>query len=85
MLQKLSQISSIICLLALIVLVISCAGGPLITVCISDPAKGGFDCYDEQTKINSFLAYADSDKFVAMSPTDAQTLANYCSQAPKVK
>lgn len=61
----------------------SCGHGPKVTVCVSDPAVGGFDCYNENTGKSSFLAYAGSDKYVAFSPTDAQTLLNFCSQQPK--
>lgn len=77
MLLKLSLI------LSLVVLLSSCGHGPKVTVCVSDPAAGGFDCYNENTQQSSFMAYAASDKFVAFSPTDAQTLLNFCNQPNK--
>lgn len=49
-------------------------------VCVSDPAAGGFDCFDENTQKQSFLKYSDSDKYIALPPDDAQTLLTYCSQ-----
>ena len=59
----------------------SCAGGPQVKVCISDPPSGGFDCYDERTHVTSFLPYVDSDKYVAFDPSDAQTVLTYCENA----
>jgi hypothetical protein len=41
---------------------------------------GGFQCFDERTQKRSFLAYADSEKYIALSPVDAETLINYCAQ-----
>ncbi len=61
----------------------ACGTAPKVQVCISDPATGGFDCFDEATQKSSFIAYADSDKFVAFNPTDAQTLLDFCSQGVK--
>lgn len=58
----------------------SCKHGPKLMVCVSDPSEGGFDCYDENLKVNSFLKYQDSDKYIALPPDDAQTLLTYFSQ-----
>jgi hypothetical protein len=79
MLQKIL----LLCFLAY--LLSSCKEGPKVMVCISDPAVGGFDCYDPTTKKNTFLKYQDSDKYVAMAPDDAQTLFNYCAQSERSK
>lgn len=70
---KLLVMPLVVCLLN------SCASGPKVTACVSDPAAGGFDCYDENTQVSSFLPYAASDKYVAFNPSDAQTLLNYCA------
>ena len=69
---------SLICCLAF--LLNSCKEGPKVMVCISDPQAGGFDCFDQVSQKSSFLKYADSDKYVAMPPTDAQSLFDYCAQ-----
>lgn len=61
----------------------NCGNGPKVKVCVSDPAAGGFDCYDENSGKSSFIAYQDSDKYVAFDPSDAQALLNYCSQNSK--
>lgn len=52
--------------------------GPKIAVCVSNPSNDGFECYDERTQKSYHLNYSDSDKYVALSPTDAQTLFNFC-------
>lgn len=61
----------------------SCGSGPKVTVCVSDPAAGGFNCYNENTQQSSFLVYSASDKYIAFDPTDAQTLLNFCAQSSK--
>lgn len=57
---------------------LSCGSGPKLKICISDPAKGGFDCYDERTSEASFILYSESDKFTALDPENAKTLINWC-------
>jgi hypothetical protein len=66
-------------ILLLVVPLNSCGGGPKLKLCISDPSHGGFDCYDERTGLSSFLSYSESDKMVALTPSDAQILLNYCT------
>lgn len=56
----------------------SCGSGPKITVYLSDPANGGMEFYNENTGEKGFVDYSKTEKFVAMTPTDAQTLFNYC-------
>lgn len=69
-----------ICLiLSLVCLLNSCKEGPKVTVCVSNPSESGFECYSQETKKSFFLKYEDSDKYVALSPADAQTLFNYCA------
>lgn len=76
MLRKILLISSALFLLS------NCGGGgPKISVFISDPKVGGLDGYDEATQKASFVKYADSDKYVCFTPTDAQTLLSSCAQA----
>lgn len=71
---KLLLMLSLICLLS------SCKNGPKVSVCISDPASGGFSCFDEQTGKSFFVAYEASDKYVAFSPSDAQALLSFCGE-----
>ena len=76
MLQKLSLILFTAFLLS------SCGNGPQVTVYVSDPAVGGLDGYNEATQKSSFVTYANSDKFVCFTPTDAQSLLSNCAQTP---
>ena len=70
-------------ILSLSFLLSSCKTTPQVTVCVSDPAAQGFDCYNQMTKVSSFLQYQNSDKYIALSPEDAQTLLNFCAQGMK--
>lgn len=76
-----------VCLSACSVLILatSCASGPSVTLCISDPPKNGFQCVDPQGKA-FFLAYADSANYVAMSPDDTEHLFSWiklkCTKQP---
>jgi hypothetical protein len=63
-------------LAGLVVLLAGCGHGPVVTVCVSDPAKGGFDCIDHDQKA-FFLKYEDSENYVAMPPDDLKTLLDY--------
>lgn len=67
-------------ILSLAFLLSDCKSGPKVTVCVSDPAAGGFDCYNEATNLGSFIPYSQSDRFIALPPTDAQTVLNFCAQ-----
>ncbi len=55
----------------------SCKNGPLVSVCLSYPVQNGFICVDKAQK-PFFVKYADSTKFVAFSPDDAQLLIESC-------
>lgn len=70
-------------LLFALLFIAGCNGGPKLTICISDPAASGFQCFNENTGKSSVLFYALSDKYVALSPTDAQALFNFCNQPSK--
>lgn len=74
MLQKILLLSLVVCLLS------SCKKGPLVTVCISDPPAGGMDCYDQVNKKSFFILYAQTDKYVALPPADAESVLNFCAQ-----
>lgn len=67
-------------LMLLLLFASSCKEGPQVVLCVSMPAVNGFQCYDEKTQKYSFLWYKDSDKYIAMSPGDAQALLDYCDQ-----
>lgn len=56
---------------------------PEVTVCASDPSHNGADCFNQRTKESFFLPYLQTDKFVCMPPTDAQTLFDFCAQLNK--
>lgn len=71
---KLCLILFTLCLLS------SCKKGPEVTVCVSDPAASGFDCFNQATQKSFFLPYAQTDKYVALPPTDAQALFDFCAQ-----
>lgn len=55
-----------------------CKGGPRVTLCISNPMRGGFNCVTPDDK-DYFLPYQNSDNFIALSPNDARTFFEYCS------
>lgn len=76
MLQKLSLMPL---LLYLSLAFSGCKDAPKVTVCVSEPTAGGLQCYNESTGEFSFVAYKDSDKYIAMPETDEQTLLDYCS------
>ncbi len=65
-------------ILLLGLLLSNCAGGPKVTVCLSNPKMMGMNCFSETTGQPSFLPYMDTNKFVCFNPTDAQTLLNFC-------
>lgn len=71
--KKLQRLVIYLSLLA----VCSCGTGLRVTVCLSDPGNGGFQCSDAK-KNKSFLPYASSENYVALSPDDAETVLNYC-------
>lgn len=52
------------------------SGGPQITLCVSDYKAGGFQCVKPDGS-NFFLAYSDSDNYLAMSPGDSEHLFNW--------
>lgn len=59
-------------------LLVNCATGPKVTACISNPSRGGFNCWDEKLQSESFIDYKDSDKMVAFPYEDAHALINFC-------
>lgn len=63
---------------ALIMALVSCGNGPKVTIYLSDPANGGMEYYNEVTGVKGFVAYSATDKFIAMTQADAETLFNYC-------
>lgn len=57
-------------------LLISC-DNPNITVCVSVPEKGGFNCSLAGGKMY-LLPYAKSDNYIALPAEDARTLIEKC-------
>lgn len=55
---------------------ISCGGAPEVTVCVSDPPSGGFQC-SKPDKSTFFLKYADSANYTALSPNDLERVTEY--------
>lgn len=49
----------------------------MVDVCLSYPVRGGFICVDTSQHAY-FIAYSNSDKWVAFSPADAQKLIESC-------
>lgn len=58
----------------------SCVSGVEVMVCISDPDRGGFQCYNKKTEKESFVKFEDSNGFIAFTPDDAQKLLNACAK-----
>lgn len=63
--------------------VAGCKGGPLLDVCISDPASAGFQCIAKDRKTTYYLPYDDSNNYVAFSPDDTRTLLEFCKLRKK--
>jgi hypothetical protein len=65
----------------------SCSNGPKVRIEISTPAQGGVAWYDENTGQSGFTPYSQTDKHVCFTPTDLQTLMDYCglSGSPQAK
>lgn len=57
----------------------TCSKGPKVSVYISNAARGGMDFMNEATGEKGFVAYPQTDKYVCLSPQDAETLLNYCN------
>lgn len=76
MLRKLS--------LTLLLACSGCATGPKVTVLVSDPAKGGMESFNENTGKRDFMPYSATDKFVCLTPPDAEALLNYCKAGEAV-
>lgn len=51
----------------------ACGNGPKVTVCISDPGAGGFQCVDPEDKV-SLIPYGQTGNYVCFSPSDARSL-----------
>lgn len=62
----------------LLCFIADCGNGPKVRVYVSDPASNGMEYYDETTGEKGFVTYDKTDKFIAFSETDAQTLFDYC-------
>lgn len=59
----------------------ACANGPRVTVYVADPPNNQFESYNEQTGAKTIVPWSQGNKFICLSPTDAQTLLNYCGSA----
>ena len=57
-----------------------CISGVEVQVCVSDPERGGFQCYNKKTEKESFVKYEDSNGYISFTPDDAQKLLNACSK-----
>jgi hypothetical protein len=56
----------------------SCNEGPKVRVNVSNPSAGGMDYYDEALEQSGFTPYEATNKYICFTPTDLQTLLNYC-------
>lgn len=77
---KLWQKSSVLLLLAF-----SLSGclGPKLTLCVSDPEAGGFQCFDQRTEKDFFKPYPESGNFVAMPANDYERLLKFMKNGCK--
>ena len=57
-----------------------CISGVEVQVCVSDPVRGGFQCYNKRTEKESFVKFEDSNGYISFTPEDAQKLLNACSK-----
>lgn len=64
------------------ILLASCAGAPKIIICLSNPAKGGFDCVDKNQK-PFFLLTKDSENYICTDPAGEQALLEYFKRNKK--
>lgn len=51
--------------------------GPQVTVYTSTPASGGMN-YSDPKGNKGLKPYSQTDKYICFTPTEAQTLLNYC-------
>lgn len=58
--------------------------GPKVTLCISDPAVGGFQCVKPNKEV-FFLRYEASENYVAMSPQDFKKVIDWMKQCVQAK
>ncbi len=61
---------------------VSCANGPKLNVCISDPKNNQLSCFDSRTQAASTIPYSKTENYFCLSPQDAQTLLNYYKAKP---
>jgi hypothetical protein len=54
----------------------SCAHGPTVDTCLSDPASQGMQCVDKQGQ-GYFKAYGETENFVCLPPDDFKILLQY--------
>lgn len=64
-------------LISLVILLSACSQGPKVTICLSDPPSGGFQCHDQAEDRDFFLDYKDSEDIVGMPKDDLELLINY--------
>lgn len=70
--MRLKVFSILFCTLVLT----ACGQGPIVTVCLSDPKAGGFQCRDHDQKA-FFKEYKDSENMVATTPEDFKKLLEW--------
>lgn len=58
-----------------------CSNGPNVSIYISTPKSNGMNWANASTGQQGFVPYSSTDKYVCMTPTDAQTLFSYCRSA----
>lgn len=75
-LQKSWRAISLICLLSLT----SCAHGPYVVECISNPKEANLHCYDYRASKSLNKLYRDVDGWVCLNPTDERNFLRACSQ-----
>lgn len=59
----------------------SCASGPKLKVCVSDPVNAkGFDCHDESSGADTVMTYAQAAGFKAYAQEHLHALLDYCAK-----
>jgi len=69
--------------LLLILSLSSCENGPKVVVHISNPQQGGMEYSNADGSLSGFKLYAQTENFVCLSPSDAQSYLTYCQRKCK--
>ena len=54
-----------------------CGKGPKVEACVSDPSKGGEQCYNARTETSRFVEYKDTDNWVCFPPDEIKVILEW--------